>query len=202
LGKRYIGSDEGQGEAILRDLANHPSTAQRIATKLARHFISDYPPAAAIDALANSFRTSGGRLPALHETLISLEAAWQPDAKKFKSPNEFFLSALRLVGLPKIERKGIVAAYGLLGQVPYQAPSPEGWPDDAPSWAGPDAVIKRVEWAQGLSERLGSKIRPEDMTLAALGPALSARTVQSISRAESASQGLTLALMSPEFQRR
>lgn len=202
LGKRYIGTDEGQGEAILRDLANHPSTAQRIATKLARHFISDDPPAAAIDALARSFRTSGGRLPALHETLISLEAAWQPDAKKFKSPNEFFLSAVRLAGLPKIERKGIVAAYGLLGQVPYQAPSPEGWPDDAASWAGPDAVIKRVEWAQGLSDRLGSKIRPEDMTRAALGPALSSRTAQSIARAESASQGLTLALMSPEFQRR
>jgi uncharacterized protein (DUF1800 family) len=63
-------------------------------------------------------------------------------------------------------------------------------------------VIKRVEWAQGLSDRLGSKIRPEDMTRAALGPALSSRTAQSIARAESASQGLTLALMSPEFQRR
>ena len=202
MGKRYAGSDEGQGEAILRDLANHPSTAQRIANKLARHFISDNPPTAAIDALAEIFRTSGGRLPALHETLISLDAAWQPQAKKFKSPNEFFLSALRLGGLPKIERKGVVAAYGLLGQVPYQAPSPEGWPDDAASWAGPDAVIKRVEWAQGLSDRLGSKIRPEDMTRAALGPMLSSRTAQSIARAESASQGLTLALMSPEFQRR
>jgi len=202
LGKRYSEAAEAQGEAILRDLANHPSTAQRIATKLARHFISDDPPAAAVETLAKSFRTRGGRLPALHETLISLEAAWQPEARKFKSPNEFFLSALRLTGLPKIERKGMVAAYGLLGQAPYQAPSPEGWPDDAASWAGPDAVIKRVEWAQALSDRLGSKIRPEDMTRAALGPAVSARTVQSIVRAESASQGLTLALMSPEFQRR
>jgi uncharacterized protein (DUF1800 family) len=202
MGKRYTGGDDGQGETILRDLAAHPSTAHRIATKLARHFISDDPPVAAIDALARSFRTSGGRLPALHETLISLDAAWQPAAQKFKSPNEFFLSAVRLASLPKIERKGIVAAYGLLGQVPYQAPSPEGWPDDAASWSGPDAVIKRVEWAQGLSDRLGSKIRPEDMTRAALGPALSSRTAQSIARAESASQGLTLALMSPEFQRR
>ena len=202
MGKRYTETGEDQGEAILRDLASHPSTAQRIATKLARHFISDDPPAAPIDALVKSFRISGGRLPALHETLISLDAAWRPEVRKFKSPNEFFLSALRLAGLPKIERKGIVAAYGLLGQVPYQAPSPEGWPDDAASWAGPDAVIKRVEWAQALSDRLGSKIRPEDMTRAALGPALSSRTIESIARAESPSQGLTLALMSPEFQRR
>jgi uncharacterized protein (DUF1800 family) len=202
MGKRYAGDGEGQGEGILRDLAAHPSTAQRVATKLARHFISDDPPAAAVEALAKSFRSSGGRFPALHETLISLAAAWQPGAQKFKSPNEFFLSALRLAGLPKIERKGIVAAYGLLGQVPYQAPSPEGWPDDAASWAGPDAVIKRVEWAQGLSDRLGSKIRPETILSNGLGPALSDKTVQSMARAESASQGLTLGLMSPEFQRR
>ncbi|WP_291202071.1 DUF1800 family protein [Hyphomonas sp.] len=202
MGKRYAETGEEQGEAILRDLAIHPSTAQRIATKLARHFISDDPPAAAVEALAKRFRNSGGRLPALHETLISLEAAWQPEARKFKSPNEFFLSALRLVGLPKIERKGIVAGYGLLGQVPFQAPSPEGWPDDAVSWAGPDAVIKRVEWAQGLSDRMGSKIRPETLVRGGLGPALSVQTVQSMARAESASQGLTLGLMSPEFQRR
>ena len=202
MGKRYSADGASQGEAILRDLANHPSTAQRIATKLARHFISDAPPARAVEALAKSFRTSGGSLPALHETLISLEDAWNPEAQKFKSPNEFILSALRFTGLPKVERKAITAAYGLLGQVPYQAPSPEGWPDDAASWAGPDAVIKRVEWAQALADRLGSKVRPENLARAALGPGLSAATIQSIARAESASQGLTLALMSPEFQRR
>lgn len=202
MGKRYSESGEGQGEAILRDLAKHPSTVLHIATKLARHFISDTPPPAAIEALARRFRTSGGNLPALHKELILLKEAWSPEAQKFKSPNEFFLSALRLTGLPKIERKAITAAYGLLGQVPYQAPSPEGWPDDAASWAGPDAVIKRVEWAQALSDRLASKVRPESLMQAALGPALSAATAQSIARAESASQGLTLALMSPEFQRR
>ena len=105
MGKRYSEAGEGQGEAILRDLANHPSTAQRIATKLARHFISDAPPARAVEALAKSFRTSGGQLPALHETLISLEDAWNPQAQKFKSPNEFFLSALPLTGLSKLDRK-------------------------------------------------------------------------------------------------
>ena len=202
MGKRYSEAGEGQGETILRDLANHPSTAQRIATKLACHFISDNPPAAAVDALAERFRTSGGSLPALHQVLISLEDAWNPEAQKFKSPNDFLLSALRLTVPSQLERRGIVAAFGLLGQVPYQAPSPEGWPDDAASWAGPDAVIKRVEWAQAFADRLGSHLRPEGLMRAALGPALSAATEQSITRAESASQGLTLALMSPEFQRR
>lgn len=202
MGKRYTQADEGQGEAILRDLANHPSTAQRIALKIARHFISDNPPAGATETLARSFRTSGGSLQALHKTLISMEEAWNPEAQKFKSPNEFLLSALRLAGSPKPGRKALTAAYGLLGQIPYQAPSPEGWPDDAASWAGPGAVLKRVEWAQGLAERLGTNFRPESLLLDAIGPGVSAATLQSIARAESASQGLTLALMSPEFQRR
>ncbi len=202
LGHRYAESDGAQAEAILRDLAKHTSTARHIATKLARHFVADDPPAAAIDALEKSYRTSGGRLPALHETLISLEAAWRPEPQKFKSPNEFFLSALRCAGLARIDRTRLVSAYGLLGQAPYQAPSPEGWPDDAASWAGPDAVIKRIEWAQAFSDLQRGTFRPEDMAKAALGPALSMRTIQSIARAESAPQGLTLALMSPEFQRR
>jgi uncharacterized protein (DUF1800 family) len=90
----------------------------------------------------------------------------------------------------------------LLGQSTYRAPSPEGWPDDAASWAAPDALVKRLEWSQALAERVGSRVRPVELAEAALGPSLSTRTAESIRRAESPVQGLALALMSPEFQRR
>lgn len=202
MGTRYAETDAAQAEAVLRDLSRHPATGRRIAQKLAQHFIADDPPAAAVDALERSFRQHGGSLPELHRTLITLTEAWSPEARKFKTPNEFLTSALRLAGLPKVEGKALLYAYELLGQPPFRAPSPEGWPDDAESWAGPDALIKRIEWSQALSDRLGSAVRPEDMARSALGAALTAKTIQAISRAESASQGLTLALMSPEFQRR
>ncbi len=49
-----------QGEAVLRDLASHPSTARFISTKLARHFIADDPPEQVIDRLSKVFPQSGG----------------------------------------------------------------------------------------------------------------------------------------------
>ena len=43
---------------------------------------------------------------------------------------------------------------------------------------------------------------PTDFLDRALGPIATAKTRQAVARAESAEQGFTLALMSPEFQRR
>ncbi len=200
LGKTYAQAGEDQAAAILRDLSVHPATARTIATKLARHFISDEPPPGAVAALAAAFTRSNGSLPALHETLIGLPEAWDAQARKFKSPNDFIVSGLRLTGLNKVEDRALIAAYTQLGQVPYRAPSPKGWPDDAASWSGGDALMKRIEWAQALGQRLGSSIKPAERANDVLGPVLRPVTRQAIERAESADQGLTLALMSPEFQ--
>ena len=55
LGKRYDDAGMAQGVAVLRDLAQSPATARHVSTKLARHFIADDPPPAAIDRLAKVF---------------------------------------------------------------------------------------------------------------------------------------------------
>jgi uncharacterized protein (DUF1800 family) len=92
--------------------------------------------------------------------------------------------------------------YASLTQTPFRAPSPAGWPDDAASWAGPDAVKKRLDWANSVSRRMARGLSPIAMLDIALGNLASDRTRQFVARAESAEQGFTLALMSPEFQRR
>ena len=46
------GGGERDGEQVLDILAAHPSTARFIATKLARQFVSDTPPAALVDRAA------------------------------------------------------------------------------------------------------------------------------------------------------
>ncbi|MEX0645758.1 MAG: DUF1800 domain-containing protein, partial [Parvularculaceae bacterium] len=202
MGKRYADGGEDQAEAILRDIARHQATARHIATKLARHFVADAPPESAIAALEQVFLETDGDLPSLHQALVALPEAWAGAGEKFKAPNEFLLSALRMVGVPKIEERGLLAGYGLVGQTPYRASSPEGWPDDAASWAAPDAVMKRLEWCQALAERTGGRVKPEALAKDALGPLLSAATIEAASRAQSAAQGLVLVLMSPDFQRR
>src|SRR5439155_635488 len=48
MGKIYDAPGVAQGEAVLADIARHPSTAKFIATKFARHFVADDPPPALV----------------------------------------------------------------------------------------------------------------------------------------------------------
>jgi uncharacterized protein (DUF1800 family) len=50
------------GDEVLALLARHPSTARHVATKLARRFVADDPPAALLDHLAGVFLRSDGDL--------------------------------------------------------------------------------------------------------------------------------------------
>jgi uncharacterized protein (DUF1800 family) len=138
----------------------------------------------------------------VHRALIDAPEAWSAESLKFKTPAEFLLSSLRLLDQQSIEPAPLRNAINLLGQAPFRAPSPAGWPDRASHWAAPDAIMKRLEWSQMLAERLGRRERPDERLIGALGAQISTATLQAIRRAESQSQGLVLALMSPEFQRR
>lgn len=60
MGKTYGQRGEKQALAVLGDLAAADATATHIATKLARHFIADEPPAAVVTRLAEAFRRSKG----------------------------------------------------------------------------------------------------------------------------------------------
>jgi uncharacterized protein (DUF1800 family) len=202
LGKRYAEEGVGQPRAVLKDLANHPATAEHIATKLARHFIADDPPRPAIDRLAKVFRDSGGDLPSLHRVLVESPEAWQRPTTKFKTPHDFVVSTFRMLDFVPQQPQQILAPFQLLGQRPYSPGSPAGWPDTASHWDGPDALLKRIEWASAIGKRMGSKVRPLDIGMQSLGSALAERTRTAISRAESGAQAVTLLLASPEFQLR
>jgi uncharacterized protein (DUF1800 family) len=202
LGKTYPDDGEAQARAILTDLAAHPATARQVARQMARHFLADEPPASLVAQLERAFLASGGDLPTVHRALINAPEMWEKESRKFKTPNDFILSSLRALGVPRVEEGPALASFNELGQIPFRAPSPKGWPDDAASWAGADAIMKRLEWAQALAARVQSRTPPVELASDVLGPYLKDKTRQGIMRAESATQGLTLALLSPEFQRR
>lgn len=202
VGKKYADTGRDQAGAILDDLARHPATARHVATKLARHFVSDTPPASAVEKLAGVFMQSNGDLSTLARAVIDLDEAWAPEQQKFKTPEELAVSVARVAGGQAAFIYGARQVYVSLTQAPFKAPSPAGWPDDAASWAGPDAVMKRLEWANSVSRRMARGASPNDILDAAVGELLTERTRLAVERAESAEQGFTLALMSPEFQRR
>jgi uncharacterized protein (DUF1800 family) len=202
LGKRYAEGGMEQGVAVLRDLAQRPATAHFIATKLARHFIADEPPSEAVDALARTFHESGGNLPSVYRALIGLKQSWAQALAKFKTPGEYIISSLRGLDVPSQYADKARTSFALLGQRIYAPGSPAGWPDRSADWDGPSSIMKRIEWADALGQKMGAHHDAAQLAPQWLGGVMSASTHTSISRAASASQALTLLLTAPEFMRR
>jgi uncharacterized protein (DUF1800 family) len=202
LYKRYIQEGRLQGEAVLTDLARHPSTARFVATKLVRHFIADDPPPAAVERLTRAYLKSDGDLPHVYAALIEAPESWEPRQRKFKTPEDFVFSTLRALELTPQKPEEVVHAFDLVGQRQYTPGSPAGWADTAGSWDGSDALMHRVLFASRIADRYQRGASPVEVASASLGGFARPETLTALRRAASGSQALALLLMSPEFQRR
>ena len=202
LAKAYKENGIRQGEAVLHDLARHPATARHLATKLARHFIADEPPATAVDRLASAYLKSDGYLPAVYAALVESPEAWDNILAKYKTPSDFVISSLRALSVTPDQPQQLIGSLMLMGQPGYRPGSPAGWGDTAADWDGADGLMKRIEWATAVGYRAGNFVDPPRLAENVLGSALSEHSGTWIRRAETRAQGLTLLLVSPEFQRR
>jgi uncharacterized protein (DUF1800 family) len=202
VGKRYVQAGEQQARAVLLDLAASPATARHLSTKLARHFAGDDPSPALIDRLSKAYLASGGDLPTIYRALIESPEPWAARPLKFKTPWEWTVSASRAVGLKSLEAGPATGLLKQLGQPTWQPGSPAGWDDIAASWAGPDALVRRVEVAQRFGDRAASSVDARALAEKLFPDSLSDATRTAIARAESPAEGLALLLVSPEFVRR
>lgn len=201
LGKSYPDTGYEQGVAVLQDLAHHPATAHHIATKLARHFVADDPPASVVGRLARAFNDSGGHLPTLYNALIDAPEAWERALAKLKTPSDYVISSYRGLQWP-VHPRALVASVAQLGQRTYAPGSPAGWPDRSADWDGASALLQRLEWADEVGQKIGDLRDAVELAPQMLGSTLSRSTLTAISRASSASQALTLLLVAPELMRR
>lgn len=192
---------EKEGEELLDRLAAHPATARHIATKLATHFVADNPPQAAVDKLAKVYQQSGGDLPTLHKAIVDLDEAWSNPLAKATQPVDLVVGLHRAVGDDGADDKDL-SFLGQLGQPYWGAPAPTGWPDTMADWFAPDALLRRIEWAQRMGNQYGGKIDGRDFAQATAGPLLTEAHFSVIRSATSARETFTLALLTPEFQRR
>jgi uncharacterized protein (DUF1800 family) len=202
MGQRYSQDGWRQGEAVLLDLARHPATAQHIATQLTRHFIADDPPPDAVDRLARVFSRSGGDLPVVYRALIAEQAAWAQPLAKFKTPNDYVISAWRALGMPIDDARKVPPIFANLGQRVWSPNSPAGWPDRSADWDGASALMERLRWADQIGQRLGASVNAMELAPQLLGATLTEHTRVALSRASSAAQAVTLLLAAPEFMRR
>jgi uncharacterized protein (DUF1800 family) len=202
LGKRYPAGGVDQGADALRDLAVNPHTARHLATKLVRHFVADDPPVAAVDRVTAAYLQSGGDLPSTYRALLDAPESWQSPLAKFKTPADYIHSSWRALSLPVGTTVRDLRVFEELGQRSFQPGSPAGWADRSADWDGSAALMKRLEWAQGMGQKLGTQSDAQALAAAALGASLTASTQRAIARAADGAQALTLLLCSPEFMRR
>lgn len=154
LGTPITRGGVGDGEQVLELLATHPSTARFVSTKLARRFVADDPPAALVDALAQTFRASNGDLRACLRTLFTHPDSDAVQDAKLPRPTEFLGQLVRNLApggrFPTGEGWRLyVAILEVLAQIPYYWVPPNGYPDAASYWGSTSGLLNR--WRAGLA---------------------------------------------------
>ena len=201
FGKNYPDRGLEQGRDVLMDFATHAKTAHHIAFKLARHFIADDPPEAAVTALTQTFQQTGGDLAAVYRTLLTRPEAWSLATPKIKSSYDLVISAIRLCGAA-VDPLWYLQSLRFLGNAPLTANSPAGFADTANDIAGPEAILRRIEWAKGAANKLTPSLPLASLVDMSIGPILGAATRAALVATNDTHEGLALLLGSPEFQRR
>jgi uncharacterized protein (DUF1800 family) len=219
LGHTMNAGGERDGEAVLDLLARHPSTARFIATKLARRFVADDPPASLVARAAETFRKTNGNLREVTRTIVTSPELLSPEAMraKAKTPFEFVASALRATGADIQQGRAILRSLAELGMPLYFSQPPTGYADRADAWVNTGALLNRMNFALAL---VANRIPGTSVDVAALagaggieaaraqlrerllGGEVSSSTDDTIARAEEPAKAAALALGSPEFQRR
>jgi uncharacterized protein (DUF1800 family) len=199
IDKTYPQAGVEQGKAVLADLARHPTTAAHVAAKLARHFCADEPPDSLVARLTQRFVDTDGDLKEIAKALVEAPETWDEQRLKLKRPSEWLISAWRAIGTAPEPRR-ILDSLAYFGERLWRPVAPQGFSDLQAAWI--DGLAQRLDVANRIADRVGNAIEPAAFVETALGPLASEETRKTVARAESRQQGLTLALMSPEFQRR
>jgi uncharacterized protein (DUF1800 family) len=134
------------GDALVRYLAGHPSTAKYIARKLAVRFVCDNPPAALVDRLAQAYLQNGTAVvPVLRILFRSIEF-WIATGLKTRRPLENMVACARVVGVrPGTGTDGALstmyASADRLGHAPLAWGPPDGYPDVAGAWQSAHGML-------------------------------------------------------------
>jgi uncharacterized protein (DUF1800 family) len=153
LGTKYSESGVGEGERVIRDLCQHPSTARFVSSKLVAHFVGDEAPAPAVDRVAKVFRESGGDLRAVSLALIDLPEAWSESARKFRTPQDWVVAMMRALHAREVPDT-LMPILRQLRHPLWSPQAPKGFGDSTQEWADPDSLLNRAELARTVARRL------------------------------------------------
>ena len=208
------------GLMVLDILAHHPSTAKFIATKLVRHFVSDNPPPALVDRVAETFIKTDGDIRETLKTIFFSKEFNSTEAYrvKIKRPFELVVSAIRTLGADTNGGPGTHQWIARMGEPLYGFQTPNGYSDSAESWVNTGGLLERMNFGlalasnrvQGTKVNLAkadgdqSKVLDEYLKTILAGE-ISASTkealMKQLGQSDPATKVVGLILGTPEFQR-
>src|SRR2546430_15837045 len=139
----------GDGLAVLKILVQQPATAKFIATKLVRHFVSDDPPLALVDRVAQTFLKSDADIREVLKAIFfspefNSAAAYRA---KVKRPFELAISAVRTLGADTNGGPQFHQWIARMGQPLYGFQTPNGYSDIAENLVNTGALLERMNLA-------------------------------------------------------
>jgi uncharacterized protein (DUF1800 family) len=153
LGHKVGDHGEKEGEEMLDILAHHPSTAKFISRKLAMRFVSDNPPQALVDRMAETFLKKDGDIREVLRTMFRSPEFWAADTyrAKMKTPFEFVASAARASGADIQNALPLVGTLNRMGMPLYAMQPPTGYSMKAEAWVNSSALLNRMNFALQLA---------------------------------------------------
>lgn len=216
LGQAIRGRGLAEVDEVIDRLSRHPSTARFVSHKLAVYLLSDTPPEAVVERMAQTFLHSDGNIAATLQTLLESTEFAHALGGKFKDPVHYVVSAVRYAydDKPILNAGPIVNWLNRMGEPLYGRQTPDGYPMDEAAWASPGQMTTRFEIAKaigggsaGLFKTDGPQPteRPAFPQLAnalyyqATQKALSDATRHALDQANSPQEWNAFLLASPEF---
>ena len=163
--KRVMGTDfafdannpEKDVNDILDMLAEHPATAEFLATKLCRRFIADNPSQTIVDQVASTLHDNwqaNDQIKQAMEVLLKSSEFLNTWGEKVKRPFEKTISAMRQIEYsfpfdPSEEYSGWhYWGFQDSGQPPFGWTSPNGYPDVKSHWLGASSSMSTWKYIQ------------------------------------------------------
>ncbi len=167
LGHKIDAGGMKDGEAVLDLLARDPRTAQHLSFEIAQHFVSDQPPAALVDRMAQTYLATDGDIRAVLHTMIYSPEFWSRDAyrAKVKTPFELVVSAARAVNADVDIPLLLVQWTNRIGQPLYMCQPPTGYSDKAEDWVNTGALLNRLNYALALASNRLRGVRTDMASL-------------------------------------
>jgi len=181
LGQRFrAGGGIEEGEAMIRYLARHPSTAKFLATKLCQRLVADAPPPALVDRVAKRFLATNGDLRATVQAVIESPEFRDPRnfRTKVKSPFEYTISVVRASGAVIDNPLPLARELRKIGEPLYFAQPPTGYSDKSETWSSDGALVARLNFVTALASNRMPGVRVSVSDSDALARRLGGREFQ------------------------